>query len=140
MIQDSGLPIATASSHPSSSPDHHAIRELAPIHGINLGFQNFIGLLLVGNFSLQLEATVRTADELKELWASPRGKDILRRRNKQVEVLPSYPENTEVLDQYLQNDDDEDDTVVPEIVKKSLKRKREPEVFDEIIVEKEPRS
>ena len=86
-----------------------------------------------------IEATVRTADELKELWASPRGKDILRRRNKQVEVLPSYPENTEILDQYLQADDDEDDTVVvPEIVKKSLKRKREPEMFDEIIVEKEP--
>jgi hypothetical protein len=40
-----------------------------------------------------------------------------------------------------QADDDEDDTVVvPEIVKKSLKRKREPAVFDEIIVEKEPRS
>jgi len=92
-----------------------------------------------------IEATVRTADELKELWASPRGKDILRRRNKQVEVLPdevlpSYPENTEILDQYLQADDDEsDETVqVPEIVKKSLKRKREPEMFDEIIVEREP--
>ena len=82
-----------------------------------------------------IEATVRTADELKELWASPRGKDILRKRNKQVEVLLSYPENTEILDQYLQNDDneDEDDSVlVPEIVKRSLKRKRvEPEVGSE---------
>jgi len=29
--------------------DHHAIRELSPILGINLGFQNFIGFLLVGN-------------------------------------------------------------------------------------------
>jgi hypothetical protein len=89
-----------------------------------------------------IEATVRTADELKELWASPRGKDILRRRNKQgVEVLPSYPENTEILDQYLQADDDESDETVelPEIVKKNLKRKREPEMFDEIIVEREPR-
>ena len=28
--------------------DRHAVRELAPIHGINLGFQNFIGFLLLG--------------------------------------------------------------------------------------------
>jgi len=85
-----------------------------------------------------IEATVCTADELKELWASPRGKDILRRWNKKVdEVLPSYPKNTEILDQYLQ--DKSDDIVeVPEIVRKSLKRKREPEVFDEIIVEEVP--
>ena len=26
-----------------------------------------------------IEATIRTADELKELWASPKGKDILRK-------------------------------------------------------------
>lgn len=45
----------------------------------------------------------------------------------QVDILPSYPENTDMLDQYLQNDDDEDDTVV-----------REPETFDEIIVEAAP--
>jgi len=87
-----------------------------------------------------IEATVRTTHELKELWASPRGKDILRRWNKKVdEALPSYPENTDMLDQYLQDGDDEDDTaVVPEIVQQNLKRKREPEVFDEIIVEEEP--
>ena len=68
----------------------------------------------------------------------PRGEDILHRRNKRVdEVLPSYPENTEILDQYLQ--DESDDTVeVPEIIRKSLKRKHEPEIFDEIIVEEEP--
>ena len=83
-----------------------------------------------------IKATVRTADELRDLWASPRGKDVLRKRNKQVEILPSYPDNTEILDQYLQNDDDEDDAIiVPEIVKKNLKRKREPELFEEIIVE-----
>ena len=33
----------------SLAPDHHAVHELAPIHEINLGFQNFIGSLLVGN-------------------------------------------------------------------------------------------
>lgn len=85
-----------------------------------------------------IEATVCTAEELKELWASPKGKDSLRRRNKHVEIMPSYPENTEILDQYLQNDDDEDDVVmVPEIIKKDLKRKRGPEIFDEIVVENE---
>ena len=55
-----------------------------------------------------IEATVYIADELKELWASPRGKDILRRRNKKVdEVLPSYLENTEILDQYRQDESDD---------------------------------
>src|SRR5271154_4726891 len=77
-----------------------------------------------------IEATVPTADELKELWASRKGKDILRKRNKQVEMLSSYPENTKILDQYFQNYHDEDDTVVvPEIVNKILKGKREPEIF-----------
>ena len=85
-----------------------------------------------------IEATVSTADELKELWASPKGKDILRKRNKRMQVLPSYPENTDILDEHLLNDDDENETIaVPEIVKKSLKRKRgEQEIFDEIIVER----
>jgi hypothetical protein len=84
-----------------------------------------------------IEATVRTADELKELWASPKGKDALRKRNKRVEVFPSYPENTDILNRHLQNDDDGEDAIsVPEIVRKNLKRKRgQEEIFDEIIVE-----
>ena len=81
-----------------------------------------------------IEATVNTADELKALWASPRGKDVLHKRNKQVEVLSSYSENTDLLDEYLLVD--EDDIAVLEIVKKNLKRKRgEQEVYEEIIVE-----
>ena len=80
-----------------------------------------------------IEATVNTADELKALWASPRGKDVLRKRNKQVEVLSSYSENIDLLDEYLL---DEDDIAVPEIVKKNLKHKRgEQEIYEEIIVE-----
>ena len=84
-----------------------------------------------------IEATVSTVDELRELWASPKRKDILRKRNKPMKVLPSYPENTDILDQYLLNDDDGNDVIaVPEIVKRSLKRKRdEQEIYDEIIVE-----
>jgi len=85
-----------------------------------------------------IEATVWTADELKQLWVSPRGKDILRKRNKRVEAFPSYRENTDILDENLQNDDDENEAItVPEIVKKSLERKRgKEEIFDEIIVER----
>ncbi len=55
-----------------------------------------------------------------------------------MEMFPSYPENTDILDECLQNDDDENDAItVPEIVKKNLKRKRgQEEIFDEIIVER----
>ena len=55
-----------------------------------------------------------------------------------MEMFPSYPENTDILDEYLQNDDGENDAItVPEIVKKNLKRKRgQEEIFDGIIVER----
>ena len=80
-----------------------------------------------------------TVDELKELWASPKGKDVLRKRNKRMEALPSYPENIDILNEHLLNDDDDenDAITVPEIVKKNLKRKRgQEEMFDEIVVER----
>jgi hypothetical protein len=92
-----------------------------------------------------IKASVRTADELRDLWASPRAKDKLRKRNRSIELVPSYPENTDRLDQYLQNDDDDEPpgsiplprpVVAPPIIRKNLKRKREPEVYDEIIVER----
>src|SRR5947207_3193269 len=60
-----------------------------------------------------IEAAVRTADELRDLWASPKGKQALRRRNKRLEVYPSYPENTDLLDGYLQGDDDDDADPTP---------------------------
>jgi hypothetical protein len=90
-----------------------------------------------------IEATIRTADGLRDLWASPKGKEALRRRNRRVEVYPSYPENTDILDEYLQGDDDDEDVdlipmAVPEVVK-NLKRKHgELDPYDEIIVEDEP--
>ena len=37
---------------------------------------------------------------------------------------------------HLQNDDNNDAIVVPQIVRKSLKRKRGQEIYDEIIVER----
>ena len=48
-----------------------------------------------------IKANIRTADELRDLWASPRAKDKLRKRNRNIELVPSYGKNTDVLDQYL---------------------------------------
>ena len=56
-----------------------------------------------------IKANIRTADELRDLWASPKAKDKFRKRNRNVELVPSYSENTDVLDQYLQNHEDDDD-------------------------------
>ena len=33
---------------------------------------------------------IRTADELRDLWASPRAKDKLCKRNRNIELVPSY--------------------------------------------------
>src|SRR5216117_4362481 len=66
-----------------------------------------------------IKANIRTADELRDLWASPKAKDKLRRRNRNLELMPSYVENTDALDQYLQDIDDDDDdlpTVRPDVL------------------------
>jgi len=89
-----------------------------------------------------IKADIRTAEELRELWASPRAKDQLRKRNRNVELIPSYPENTDALDQYLQVvDDDDDDGTSDDVirlpnVKKNLKRRQ---IFDHIVVEQPPK-
>ena len=59
-----------------------------------------------------------------------------------MEVYPSYSDNTDIVDGYLQEDDDDDvdqtSIAVPEIVK-NLKRKHdEMKPHDEIIVEDAP--
>jgi hypothetical protein len=63
-----------------SVADHHAVLELVPIRGINLGFQNFVGFLRVGNslrepplFAAQesgglLELANRLAEERSFWW------------------------------------------------------------------------
>ena len=48
-----------------------------------------------------IETTIQTMNELKELWASPRAKNISRKRNKRVKIFPSYPENVDILDEHL---------------------------------------
>ena len=65
-----------------------------------------------------IKVNIYTVDELRDLWSSPRGKDALRRQNIRAELIPSYPENTNILDRYLQDDEDipplapQDDIVV----------------------------
>lgn len=54
-----------------------------------------------------IEGTVSTANDLKELWASLKDKDILRRRKERMQVFQSYPENTDVFDEHLPNENDE---------------------------------
>ena len=88
-----------------------------------------------------IKANIRTVDELRDLWASPKVKDKFRKRNRNVELVPSYSENTDVLEQYLQdNEDDDDDLDEIEVdleiggseQRKNLKRKRE--IHDTIAV------
>jgi hypothetical protein len=88
-----------------------------------------------------IKANIRTADELRDLWASPKTKDKLRKRNRNVELVPSYAENTDALDQHLQDNDDDLDEIEeidweigdPE-TGRNLKRNRE--IFEEITVER----
>ena len=86
-----------------------------------------------------IKANIRTADELRDLWASPKAKDKLRKRNRNLELIPSYAENTDILDQHLREDnEDEDLDEVPElgidipIAGRSSKRTNE--VMEEIMV------
>ena len=80
-----------------------------------------------------IKANIRTADELRDLWASPKEKDKFRKRNHNVELVPSYVENTDILDRHLQDDGDEEEDEIEEIdleigneeTRENLKRKRE---------------
>jgi hypothetical protein len=96
-----------------------------------------LAALVHGNRLIQ--ANIRTAEELRELWASPKAKDQLRKRNRHVELIPSYPENTDALDQYLQdeqNEDPTDEVSIPELEPKHImitrKRTRDLQADDEI--------
>ena len=52
-----------------------------------------------------IKAAISTAEELRDLWASPAVKDMLRKRGIHAEVAPSYPENTAILNQQLHEDE-----------------------------------
>ena len=109
-----------------------------------------------------IKAAISTADELRDLWASPAVKDMLRKKGIHYEVVPSYPENTALLNQQLREDEgipmpidpiDQQPTAKPKkktkkrelktkvnedkriLGTRDLKRTREQEIFDEIVVE-----
>ena len=52
-------------------------------------------------------------DALRELWASPRTKDALRRLNTRTELVPSDPENTNALERHLLEIDEEEQDPEP---------------------------
>src|SRR5438552_17631343 len=91
---------------------------------------------------------------LMQTQSSTKAKDKLRRRNRNLELMPSYVENTDALDQYLQDIDDDDDDLptVPANALQfhdtalptrrdmgNLKRKQSPQILDEIVVQRPPK-
>jgi len=52
-----------------------------------------------------IKAAISTAEELRDLWASPAVKDMLRKRGVHAEVAPSYFENTAILNHQLHEDE-----------------------------------
>ena len=85
-----------------------------------------------------IKANLSMADELKDLWAPPKANDKLRRRNCNLELIPSYAQNIDIFDQYLQDDnevelEEMDLEVNGPTVGKSPKRKHQ--IFEEIVVE-----
>jgi hypothetical protein len=52
-----------------------------------------------------IRANVRSTDELRRAWSTPAFKDALRRRNINPQLVLADPENTALLDQYLQEQD-----------------------------------
>ena len=52
-----------------------------------------------------IKAAISTADGLRDLWASPAVKDMLRKRGIHAEVAPSYLKNPAILNQQLLEDE-----------------------------------
>ena len=44
-----------------------------------------------------IKANIKTVNELQDLWVSPKAKDKLRKRNRNIELISSYSENTDIL-------------------------------------------
>jgi hypothetical protein len=70
-----------------------------------------LAALIHGNRLVQ--ANIRTTDALRKLWASPSVKDALRRQNANLELVPSDPENTRILERHLMDLDDQPDELEP---------------------------
>ena len=55
-----------------------------------------------------LKANISTAEELRDLWSSPAARDRLRRVSARAEIIPSFPENTDVLNRHLMEDGEDE--------------------------------
>lgn len=81
-----------------------------------------------------IKAAISTADALRDLWASPAVKDMLRKKGIHAEVAPSYPENTALLNQQLRDDEGiplPDDQPTAASTRKSKKRKLKEKAQDD---------
>ena len=67
-----------------------------------------------------IQANIRTMNELRRLWTSSSAKDALRRQNARLELIPSDPENTKALEDYLMSLDE----IEPDPTSISLQPKR----------------
>ncbi len=54
-------------------------------------------------------SNIKTADELWDDRASLKAKDALRKRNRNLGLMPSYVRNTDILDRYIQDNTRDDD-------------------------------
>jgi hypothetical protein len=92
-----------------------------------------------------LRAYISSTETLKKFWASPAAKDQLRLRNITTEYIGSdNPQNTELLEQYLFEDDDQiyqDEQIATDSHPRYVGRNNQStaqELLDCIIVEQPP--
>lgn len=53
-----------------------------------------------------IKAAIHTANELRDIWVSLRKREEVRRRKAELELISSYPENSNTLQQNLFHDED----------------------------------
>ena len=61
-----------------------------------------------------VKVNISMVERLRELWSSPALKDHLRYLNELAELLLSFPENTDALNRYLMEGDEEEEIVQDE--------------------------
>jgi hypothetical protein len=54
-----------------------------------------------------VKANISTAEKLRDLWSSPAAKDRLRRVSAHAEILPSFRKNTDELNRYLMEEEED---------------------------------
>ena len=67
-----------------------------------------LATLVHGNHLIDAKIN-NSIEKLEKLWASPRLKDMLRRENLKITYVPASPENTDILEQHMQEQVDIDE-------------------------------